>query len=89
MTESPLKFSFSHDFLKSISLSSGQDILSVFDNMKIEDAQIDTKEGQTLFFRDISISHLAPKGDFKLLQTFDSVKNQMKLEFDESSKAGF
>ena len=71
MTESPLKFSFSHDFLRNISLSSGGAILSVLDNLRLEDAQLVVKDGKTLYFRGIEISHSPTSGAFDLRQSFD------------------
>ena len=71
MTESPLKFSFSHDFLRNISLSSGGAILSVLDNLRLEDAQLEVKDGKTLYFRGMEVSPTSVSGAFDLRQTFD------------------
>ena len=66
MTESPLKFSFSHDFLRTISLSSGSSLLSVLDNLKLEDAQHVGQDGKTLYVRGMEISHVPVSGPFDL-----------------------
>ena len=66
MTESPLKFSFSHDFLRTISLSSRGAVLSVLDNLKLEDSEHVGQAGERIQVRGMEISHIPVTGPFEV-----------------------